>query len=285
MKLQKMMAASLIFELRRTKESISNYSTDTKFIMQPQIHGWFTANLSGMYESGLREPTNEEIQAQAMLSLVHGANGLCWFIYNSHIWTNANNKSYMIGLLDPVNSISKRTVNCYGQNKWEYVSAMNGKLLKWATVLETVNWSEGISVHSSGAGQNYISDIKSIYRNAQSPYAFAETNLDAKKYWELGFFNPKETSDKAKYFIVVNRRCIPEAQSGTGDIRMLKIKFSASQLSGANNWILKDLNTGQEITFDKNNLGADGYLYLGNSASDIGYFLPGEGKFFKLTPA
>jgi hypothetical protein len=286
-------AGSLIFEIKKTRESINTYSPDTKFTMQPQIHGFIYPDTNtGLYDNGLREPTNEEIQAQGMLSIAHGVKGLCWFIYNSHNWKTASNKvkQYMLGLLNPENDTARRITNCYGQNKWTYVSEMNGKILNWLPVLENTNWVEGFSVHNQGANHYYINDIRSKAPliNGYNPcadYGGQSEYFDCteERYWEQGFFSPENTADKSLYFMMVNRRCVPQTQPGTGDVRTLRIKFN--NLPGNDeNWVLTDVNTGQKITFSKTNPGPGGYLNPGETTNDIGYFKPGEGKLFKLAP-
>jgi len=157
---------SLICELRNVRNYVKQYLPTSKFIMQPQIHGWIKPDtITGTtYDNGSREPTNEEIQVQAMLSIAHGADGLCWFIYNSRIDSlKAENKPifYLIGMLSPEDGISKRLQNCYGQNKWQYVSEMNAKINSWLPVLENANWDDGFSVHQEGANHYYINNIKS----------------------------------------------------------------------------------------------------------------------------
>jgi len=276
-------AGTLVYEIRKIRNTVSQYLPTSKFIMQPQIHGLvYSDEATGLiYEHGLREPTNEEIQVQAMISLAHGANGLCWFIYNSKI-DSANNipSCYTMGMLQPEDGISKRISNCYGQNKWTYVSQMNGKLLNWAPTLENINYQDGFSVHQNGAGNFYLEDILSLKRNSSGNFV----NNDDIKYWEEGFYFPKDQSDRSQYLMMVNRRCVPETTPEIGDIRQLKIKFKASELEHFNNWIIEDINTGQKITFNKNNQGTDGYLNLGSNQGDIGYFLPGEGKLYKIAP-
>ncbi|MDD5363682.1 MAG: hypothetical protein PHN88_16280, partial [Ignavibacteria bacterium] len=281
---------SLIYEIRKIRNCITQNLPTTKFIMQPQIHGFMRPNsLTGLYDVGVREPTNEEIQVEAMVSIAHGAQGLCWFIYNSHIWKNTNNipTQYMLGLLDPKDDTTRRTSNCYGENKWQYVSQMNGKIKNWAPTLENITWQEGYSVHQSGAGNGFIEDIKSIHRNYSGEFEDGPScpECDDVKYWEEGFYLPKDqSSDRSRYVLMVNRRCVPDTPQGTGDVRMLKIKFKLSELSGFNNWKLIDVNTNQSLTFDKNNQGADGFLNLGSAEGSMGRFKPGEGKLFKLAP-
>lgn len=165
--------------------------------MQPQIHGFlYRDTINGNYGHGLREPTNEEIQVQAMLSIAHGADGICWFIYNSHIWkTEITQKptSSMMGLLSPEDDISRRIVNCYGQNKWQYVSDMNAKINKWIPVLENTDWIGGYSVHSEGAGHYYISNIISMYKAPDNEFKedpqCIYCDKENERYWEMGFFN------------------------------------------------------------------------------------------------
>ncbi len=117
----------------------------------------------------------------------------------------------------------------------------------------------------------------SIYRDPQSPYDFSPSNNDATKYWEIGFFFPDylSTNDKRKYFMMVNKRCVPEIIEGDGDIRQLKVKFNSSQLSGFRNWTIAELPSDSVIkVFD-----SDSDIYV-----DMGIFLPGEGKLYKLAP-
>jgi len=64
-------------------------------------------------------------------------------------------------MLSPEDGISKRLQNCYGQNKWQYVSEMNAKINSWLPVLENANWDDGFSVHQEGANHYYINNIKS----------------------------------------------------------------------------------------------------------------------------
>jgi hypothetical protein len=96
----------------------------------------------------------------------------------------------------------------------------------------------------------------------------------------MGFFNPDfnnpavSTNDKSKYFIMVNRRCVPEINNN-GDLRQLKIKFDSAQLAGFNNWKIIDLDSNKVVrTFAK-----DSNLYI-----DMGVYQPGEGKLYKLAP-
>ena len=199
-----------------------------------------------------------------MISIAHGAEGLSWFLYQSYkidltdyagpwlfgnLSQNAPHDSlHILSLLDPYPNTILRKKNVYGQNKSGYVSQMNQKILHWKSTLDKIKWDVGYSVHSEGAAHNFISDIKSIYYDVVPPYTFSSGNNDPVKYWEMGFFEPDfenpdvSANDKSKYFMMVNRRCVPNV-SNDGDLRQLKIQFDSSQLSGFNNWKIIDLDS------------------------------------------
>jgi hypothetical protein len=75
-------SGSLVYQLALTRQQANTYRNDMKMIVQPQIHSFCSVNSNGKYVAGQREPTTTEILAQAMLSIAHGADGLCWFILN-----------------------------------------------------------------------------------------------------------------------------------------------------------------------------------------------------------
>lgn len=291
---------SFIYQMVRNRTYADYMSPKATMLAQPQIHAnlaW--ENSDGKYW-GNREPTNEELQAQVGISIAHGADGFAWFTYQSHSWVVNNTtlshtdvlKTYMpdssqlappdsfmfIGLLDP-NSPNPRKQNMYSQPKWDYISQMNQKIQNWKPTLDKINWHSGWSVHSEGANHEFISDIKSQYRY---PSDYAPENLDAVKYWELGFYYPNTLlssnppNDRSKYFIATNRRCVPDTPSGAGDFRQLSVKFNSAQFPDFNNWKVIDVNTGNTVvTFDKS---------LSSVYHSLGEFLPGEAKLFKVVP-
>jgi hypothetical protein len=183
-----------------------------------------------------------------------------------------------------INSPDRRYINDYGQPKWEFVSDLNRKILSWKPVLENSTWQAGYSVHYDGPDHYYIDNIMSIPRQPMAPYPFDPEIQDQIKYWEMGFFTGDD--DVSRYFIMVNRRCIPEPVccTGDGDIRELRIKFDASELPYYATWVITDVNTGQTVSFDKNNQGSDGFVDLGHLQDEMGWFYPGESKLFKLEP-
>ncbi|MBE2256552.1 MAG: T9SS type A sorting domain-containing protein, partial [Ignavibacteria bacterium] len=289
---------SYIYQLVRNKTYADYMQPRAIMLSQPQIHAnmeW--KNTIGKYR-GNREPTNEEIQAQVGISIAHGTDGFSWFTYQSHSWPTFSSNPYFsnmikihypdtveatlsdssmfIGLLD-LNTSDRRIFNMYGQEKWSYISEMNQKIQNWKPHLDKINWKSGWSVHSEGANHEYIIDIKSIYRNPQLEYQPEDD--PAERYWEIGFYEPNPflnpATDRSKYFVAVNRRCVPETSTGEGDLRKLQIKFDSTQLQQFNNWKITDLNTGNDIlTFNKNS----------NYFHNLGEFQPGEAKLYKLAP-
>lgn len=237
----------------------------------PQVHHWKNANTQWQ-----REPLNEEYSAVVCVALAQGAKGIMGYdmvtFAHDALW-----EGYELSMLEwaPNDVISfaknKRKYNFYGQPKWSFLKELNAKIKRWGDILVSSASTEGYNVSISGSGHNFINDIKSFYRNSSMQY----TNEDAIKYWEMGFFKPVDANDKSKYFMMVNRRCVPETSSGAGDLRELRIKFDVVNLSGYNNWKVIDVNTNQTVLTVNNNSGT---FY------NMGVFNPGEGKLYKLEP-
>ncbi|HLT23889.1 MAG TPA: right-handed parallel beta-helix repeat-containing protein, partial [Ignavibacteria bacterium] len=298
---------SFIYQVRKGRDLADQYNPTAKFIAQPQLHSWMEELPNGNYSHlSMREPLNEEIEAQAVIALSHGADGLCWFIYDSwgfefdsdssysrppimEIDQNATSYTYHYGLAD-LNSNSPRYTNDYGQPKYQYVKDLNAKLLNWKSSLDRIDWYDGVSVHKQGANHYFISDIVSIAPYISGANSCVEdapttyTDCEEERFWEMGFFEPITSGDNANYFTVVNRRCEPEYVESSvqkGDVRVLKIKFDPSDLAGANNWTITDVHSNESVTFDKNYTGA---IDLGTTDGTVGWFKPGEGKLFRLSP-
>jgi hypothetical protein len=230
---------TFVYQLTKIRNDLRSLSPNTKFVVQPHLHSWTKTKLNNFLDGGFREPTNEEIQVQAGIAIAHGAQSLNWECYHSGESNNINLNSSgrndtvvytILGLRNDDLDHTKRTSNIIEQDKWEYVKAMNLKILHWKATLDKVQWESGYSVHYDSAAHNFISDIRSIFRDTQSPYDFSSENNDPVKYWEMGFFNPDfnnpdvDANDKSKYFMMVNRRCVPEINFD-GDLRQLKMKI------------------------------------------------------------
>lgn len=272
----------LIFD--RCVDSIRNYKV---ICMANGIDFHFVPNITAIAYYGqqnLREKMNSEMSAEQCLALCYGAKGIMPYAWDSYYKPELPEYQIAEGDIDDIHpySIRKRELNFYGENKWQFTAEHFRKLRIWGPVFMASNNTQGYSVSREGANHNYILDIRSIYRD---PLDLSFRNDDAVKYWEMGFFAAAAPqNDYSKYFMFVNRRCVPETSPGIGDIRQLKIKFDANQLTYFNNWKLIDLNTGNSVTFDKNNQGQGGYVDLGSVPGSLGYFVPGEGKLYRLAP-
>ncbi len=93
------------------------------------------------------------------------------------------------------------------------------------------------------------------------------------------FENPNERN--TNYFMLVNRRCSPFINDNTtednnGGRRLVQIQFdpNASELANYNGWTITDIATNTQIRFNK----------VGMPVVDLGFFLPGEGKLYKMSP-
>ncbi|MGH2574299.1 MAG: hypothetical protein ACRDFC_01215, partial [Ignavibacteria bacterium] len=97
------------------------------------------------------------------------------------------------------------------------------------------------------------------------------------RYLQAATFK-KSIDDGNQYFMIVNRRCSPYISGGdNGGRRFIRVKFDANStsFSGFNNWKIINLEDNSTVvTFDKQV----------NSLLDLGWYLPGEGKLFRLAP-
>ncbi|RPI12580.1 MAG: hypothetical protein EHM58_20010, partial [Ignavibacteriae bacterium] len=306
---------SYIYQLEKAKQQRDIYSPASKIILQPQLQGSLTPddNDPSIWNfCGVREPTNEELSAQAMIAIAHGVDGLCWFIY--HSWYSLSNSMiqdrgffqgwenqpengkpwYDFGLtmLNENNTVNcnERTSNLYHQNKWQAVKDMNLKIELWKPTLDKINWQNAYSVHSEGVHYNYIDNIQSVDPSQNGfnngCYFDGPEWLDCleERFWEIGFFNDPENA-AIKYFMMVNRRCIPKDENNyTPDNRILRIAFESDNLpSAANTWNISEVGsfTNPPVTFSRF---YNGFVDMGNNEGNMGWFKPGEGKLFKLEP-
>jgi len=79
----------------------------------------------------------------------------------------------------------------------------------------------------------------------------------------------------------VNRRCSPfinaNSESERGGLRYIKIGFdvNSNELTAGNNWLITDLDSNKPVAvFDKRS----------SALIELGWFKPGEGKLYSLSP-
>lgn len=230
-----------------------------------------------------RETTNEEISFQAYFAMCYGAKQIHHFSqFTAPFSDSCGHTYYDWGLIagfvnGQLCNCEPRLTNYYGQQKWNYIAKLDSNLLEIGRYMyddNNLKYDNTITINKEES-YRYITSLKSFYRYSTPPYNFAEQNEDVNKYWEIGFFN-KNQEPYSKYFLLLNKRCVPEIQEGSGDLRTAKIYLNTTALSDFNNWVLTNPLTNENIMFDKNNISNGVYL--------PGIFQPGEGKIFKIAP-
>ena len=273
--------------LYQVNANVIKTNPNTIFIATVQAHSlesnfrFFDCNVIPNFELK-REPTNEEISLQAYYALVYGAKQIHYYTHFSGRVQRENPNCpdyfYDWGMTGFVTSGQqpKREYNYYGQQKWNYVRKLDSNMMKIGNYMYSTNelkYDNTISVYQDGLSYGVINNLKSYYRNSVNDTVFTEE--DQNKYWEIGYFKDNNNLID-KYFLLVNKRCVPEINGGEGDLRKVKLYFDTSQIQHFNNWILSNPITNEKIVFDKHN------ITNGLQISDT--FLPGEGKLFKLAP-
>jgi len=247
----------------------------------------------------LREPTNEEIAMMTNVAVSYGAKEITYFPFTGYgdlPAPNPNTINYCKGLADPV-TFNKRDRNVYWQNKWEAVKIVTSRLTKWGpklmsfsntgtnsyiyriadernSLLNNSYFSHIITLHQ-GTGQLNCND-GFIPQNIPSGYIYECQNST---YLQVATFENNEPN--TKYFMVVNRRCSPYkndySDDNIGGRRKIRayIKSDYAAFSSSERWQIIDCENDKVIAgFDRNN---PGYI-------DLGWFMPGEGKLFKIVP-
>lgn len=279
---------SVIDEMRRGAE-LTKLHSEVALSYGVQQHTYedpllFSPHL--MYGS-LREPTNEEIRMQYYLGIAYNVRHIPSYAYYSY-QPGTNYYSWgMIGVGS--NYETKRTSNYYLQDKWDSVASLNSKTQKLGDYLQDYNWQAGYSAHIDGSNHSFVQGITSIdpYKSGYNSTCYLTSpgywgDCPDRTYWEMSFFTPKASTNNGKYVMLVNRRCTPCSYSSGGDIRYLRLKFNSSSLTGYSTWKLTDvLNPRNPKYFLASYSSA---VDLGTLPGDPGYFLPGEGKLFKIEP-
>ncbi len=241
----------------------------------------------------LKEPSNEELNLITNLAVSYGAKGIMYFTFPSV--GQYGSSFYFRGFLEPGLPSVIRASNVYGQNKWDAIKKINMKLKKWGPYIMSFDNENRQSYilrneYSDLYSQTYFSDVVT-YKPFGSPPPCNENNPNSNvsgtvfeckfdRYLHVATFQNSEPN--TKYFMIINRRCSPFLNDSTnidenGGRRFVKIKLDSgsSSFSGFNNWSIYNLeNDSLIITFDK----------LSNSYLSLGWYLPGEGKLYKIAP-
>ena len=278
-------------------DSLSKY-TGLPFIVNPQIHIWKKSgeplNPSAPSEVQ-REPTIEETDMTSNVAVTYGARGLIYFRYTSYN-TAIPGRFYDRGIA--LYNNTPRYLNVFGEEKWNNLQLISQRMKKWEPYImsfDDANRHSYIyrlsSERSALLSGSYFSDIKTYKPGTSQPSCGEEEGGDnppggyvyeceEDRYLQVATFN-KPAEPQSKYFMIVNRRCSPFYNENTADSnggrRLIEVKFdaNATAFAGFNNWKIIDLEADSSvITFDKQ---VSSYL-------NLGYFMPGQGKLYKLVP-
>jgi hypothetical protein len=243
---------------------------DIPIIADVQIHQWFSH--CGEID---REPTNEELDMTCNLPVSYGAKGMVMEIFNGDVWGTPPDYTYTLGFTNTDHT--PRYTNVYGQPKWDKLKSIIKRMKKWGpTVMSFDNTQTNSYIYrfdySTVNSSTIFTDIQTF-----APDRMDEV-LDSypKRYLQAAtFINSNEPY--SKYFMLVNRRCSPYRPeiNQNGGYRHFKARFNASYLTIFNNWKVINLEDNSTVeTFDKS----------ANTLVDLGWYLPGEGKLYRLAP-
>ncbi len=134
-----------------------------------------------------REPTPREMRCMVWLALAYGAKGICYFIYQSDKELNQGMHFWICGLTDSL-GIQRRPLWDMVKNINQELKGISAKLL--SLVSDTVfKASDGIPADC------FIKDVLI--------WGMQDTLI------QIGTFHKNNNPDD-KYFIIVNRHCLPE---------------------------------------------------------------------------
>lgn len=263
----------VFMHLMKYGDSLSK-SFNVPFIAMLQAHQWAS---SGEVD---REPTNEEFNLMTNLAVSYGAKGITYWWYPS---TGNNKCDHSRGFLETDGS--KRVTNVYGQNKWDSAKVTIDRLQnKWGPHLLSFNNADRHSYiyrleRSNLISETYFNDIKTYPPDINGSPGSTPDAADL-TYLQAATFKSSNTNEQYNhYFMLVNRRCSPYRPdiSENGGRRFVKVKFDASagDLSAFNNWKIINVSDSSVVAvFDKQT----------SSYIDLGWYMPGEGRLYKIAP-
>ena len=262
---------------------------DVRITNLQQAHLWWQRHHK------LKEPTNEEIELMANLAIGYGAKGLMYFLYTSSpSFDTTGGETYFRGIIDDGNQ--PRDENVYGQDKfWQY-GEINEKYQNWGPYLASFDDANRHSYiyrdeteRDALVTETYIQDVVT-YKPGSGLPACEEDNpggdappgyiyeCKEDRYLQVSTFN-NPAEDHTHYFMILNRRASyhkdAQNEDNWGGRRKIKIKFTSAELGGPVNWKLYDLENGALVTtFNSQSTGL----------IDLGDFMPGQGKLYRMVP-
>ncbi|MBZ0202070.1 MAG: hypothetical protein K8I03_03540 [Ignavibacteria bacterium] len=269
------------------------------FIFMPQGQLWY------LPVEVRREPTNEELNMMANVAVSYGARGLQWFWFRSTDGAAPcppEFSPYSKGMVESNGYL--RTTNVYGQSypKWKVFRDISLRMKSWeSNLLSFVNsgnysyiydieternalqgssYMNFIYTYEPGEGPNPCGD----YPAGLNPPSGYKLECADSRYVQAAIFE-RPANEFNNYFMLVNRRCSPYYPVGdplypdgeNGGARLMAIQFNpaAGELDGYNNWAITEIGnlSARRIIFRKD-----------QPLVDMGEFMPGEGRLYKMAP-
>ena len=268
------------------------------FIFMPQVHQCF--NSIEVH----REPTNEELNMISNVAASYGAKGILFWEFPSE---DRGSSDYITSLTETWQG-PLREANYYNQGlndppnyKWQIIKNIVDRLTnKWGSYLLSFNNTNTnsyiynfenerndltINTYFSGLVTYKPGTIQEDCNELNPPPSQSGLIYDCvnNRYLQIATFQNNNT-ENAQYFMIVNRRCSPHYEPGVdprfpdgenGGSRDVRVRFQDSKLLTYNNWKIIDLANNQSIYYTKGQ-----YPYL----ADLGWYMPGEGRLYKMLP-
>lgn len=254
----------------------------------PQAHSFY------MEGGPLKEPSNEEIEMQVGLALTYNAKGIMFYSFDSK-FKSINDWGY--GIMDD-GIDTPRSVTAYGQDKFQHISKISKKLNNWEPYLMSFdpNSTRSCIYRFEDERDNFLTntsfaDVVTYKTSSVTPECTEDNpggtspqglvfEYKPDRYLQTATFK-KSTSDINKYFMIVNRRCSPykneSSEDNRGGKRFVRVRFdvNSSEFANFNNWKIIELDSNRTVAvFDKR----------ATALLDLGWYLPGEGKLYKVAP-
>jgi hypothetical protein len=273
--------------------------------MKPEMNSFLSVQTHAHnFEDYLREPTNEEIRMMVNTAVSYGIKGIIYYSYDAfgqHTDGTVNQDTFDVGLTNMLGNnaeVTPRYTNFYGQRKWESIVNTNKVLKRWTPYLRTFGNAQtnsyiynDLTERSLCLNETYFSDIITFKPGSGDPNCLEYNpgftlpsgltyDCNEYRYLQAATFQTN-AGDINKYFFLVNRRCSPykdeSSPDNRGGKRDVRVKFHANSSSFANfnNWRIINLeNDSTIIAFDKRT----------STMFDLGWYMPGEGKLYKIAP-
>jgi hypothetical protein len=240
-----------------------------------------------------REPTNEELDLTTNLPVSYGAKGLIYELYDGY--AGPNGLLYWYGLTE-TDGVKPRYTNVYGQPKWEKFKSIVQRLKTWGPTLMSFDNTQTNSYiyrleserDQMYRDNSYIHALRT-FKPGNEQLDCSQDNLGFENpeglifdcpdstYLQAATFKPGSFQANTNYFMVVNRRCSPIKEGYPDGKRDVRILFYQDHSAFDNHqvWEIVDLfNNSTVAKFDKS-------IY---AMQDLGDFMPGEGRLYKIVP-